>query len=84
MSNHCLIGMRRNLQCVAVVIERHIRNSCVKEMKEKSVAFCLLRLKAKEKANFTKTNGGRVTFLWRIYVSSFEVNAYSFSFLLKS
>ena len=38
----------------------------VKEMKEKSVTFCFLKLKAKEKANFSKIIGGRVTFLWKI------------------
>ena len=27
----------------------------------------------KEKANFSKINGGRATFLWRIQVSSFRV-----------
>ena len=37
----------------------------VKEMKEKSVTFCFLKLKAKEKANFSKIIGGRVTFLWK-------------------
>ena len=38
----------------------------VKEMKEKSVTFCFLKLKAKEKPNFSKITGGRVTFLWKI------------------
>ena len=52
-------------------------------MKEKSITFCFLKLKAKEKTNFSKINGGRVTFLWEIYVSSFEVNVYSRGFLLK-
>ena len=35
-------------------------------MKEKSAKFGFLKLKAKEKANFSKIIGGRVTFLWRI------------------
>ena len=39
---------------------------CVKEMKEKSVIFCLLKLKIKEKANFSKIIGGKGKFLWRI------------------
>ena len=38
---------------------------CVKKMKEKFVAFCFLKLKAKKKANFSKIIGGRVTFMWR-------------------
>ena len=35
-------------------------------MKEKSAVFCFLELKAKEKANFSKIIGGRMTFLWKI------------------
>ena len=34
-----------------------------KDMKEKSAKFGFLKLKAKEKANFSKIIGGRVTFL---------------------
>ena len=75
--------MRRNLQYLAVVIQRHNINFCVKEMKEKSSTFCLPKLKAKKKANFSKIIGGWVTFLWRILVFSFKVNLYLLSFLLK-
>ena len=39
-------------------------------MKEKSVTFCFLKLNAKKKANFPKIIVGRVTFLWKIQVSS--------------
>ena len=46
-------------------------------MEEKSVTFCFLKLKAKEKADFSNIIWGRVTFLWRIQVSSFKVNVYS-------
>ena len=52
-------------------------------MKEKSVTFCFLKLETKEKANFSKIIRGRVTFLWRIWVSSFKSNVYALSFHLK-
>ena len=61
MNNHCLIRHRWN-----DVEERTVSDSskfCVNDMKEKSVTFCFLKLKAIEKANFSKIPGGRVTFL---------------------
>ena len=58
--------MWRNFQYLAVVIQMHSTMSCVKEMKEKSVTFCFLKLKAKEKANFSTITEGRVAFLCRI------------------
>ena len=66
MSNDCLIcyldTVWRNLQCLAVVIKRHRIKFCVKDRKEKSVTFCFLKLKAKEKANFSKIIGGECEF----------------------
>ena len=53
------------------------------EMKEKSVIFCFFKLKAKEKAKFSKIIEGRATFLWRIQVSPFKVNVNLLTFLLK-
>ena len=35
---------------------------CVKEMKEKYVTLCFLKLKAKEKANFSKNHRGKGDF----------------------
>ena len=37
-------------------------NFCVKEMKEKSVTFCFLKLKTKEEANIPKIIKGRGNF----------------------
>ena len=37
-------------------------NFCVKEMKEKSVTFCFLKLKTKEEANIPKIIKGRENF----------------------
>ena len=66
MSNQCLIclcyTMWGNLQCVAVVISWHSTMFYVRNMKEKSVTFFFLKLKAKEKANFSKIIGGEGDF----------------------
>ena len=52
MEKHTVLG-RSNLKSQS-------KNICVKEMKGKSVTF------TKGKKHFSKINGGRVTFLWRI------------------
>ena len=45
----------RNLRCLEVVIYRHSTKFCVKEMKEKSVTFCILKDTHREKAPSNKT-----------------------------
>ena len=69
--------MWRNFQCQAVVIKRNSIKFCVKDRNEKSITFCFPKLKAKEKANFSKIIGETVTFLWNVYVTSFKVSVYS-------
>ena len=39
---------------------------CVKAMNDKSVVSCFLKLKAKEKATFSKIIARKATFLWKI------------------
>ena len=64
--------------------ERHSTKFCVKEMKGKPFTFYFLKSKAKKKAVFSKIVARRMIFLWKILVSSFKVNVYSLSFMLKS
>ena len=67
MRNHCLVSHRYDVEKFTVPGSSNFCGKfCVEEMKEKSVAFCFLKLKAKKKANFFKIIGENMTFMWRI------------------
>ena len=58
---HCWYDVEE-LTVPAVVISWHSTKFCVKDLKDKSITFCFLKLKAKKKAIFSKMIGGRLTF----------------------
>ena len=87
MSNHRLISQHwHNAGKLTVPGSSNLNSTAqifVLKRWKKNVTFCLLKLKVKEKGNFFKIIGGRVTFPWRSLVSSFKVNVYSLSSLMK-
>ena len=76
------IRMPTQKQAFSFLKRNSYTNVCLKFLYDAKLITPFLSFSISGK-NFSKIIGGWVTFPWRIQVSSFKVNVYSFSFLLK-